>query len=437
MYVGHVFGKSFNVDDLDNRGRRACCADDPLAPEAFAASARAEMPGALRVLFLHRDLPHHGGVPRCFLYLARASDRLRIDFHVASFAQPSPAMQEAFGHLNIEPRCIGDRGYRSPAQRLGWLIDERGIDIIVATTFKAYLCAKWVTRGRNVGVVFWVHAIRGTLQSQTRRAITKFLSKDDPMLFVSNAVRTAHLPAGHRALAEVIYNGVEDVAGDPQYQPYGQNMRPSAGLPDKGLVLAYVAEFTIWKDHPTLIRAMHELARRNVNAHLLLIGQGREMDAMRAMAAAGPAESRIHFLGARSDVRQLMGLVDVYLHPGRQEGFGLAVVEAMLAKCAVVAAREGAMKELIESGKTGLLVEPGNANELADAIVQLSGDPERARQIGTAARAACLTRFDIDQFADSISKFLEECFPSAVRRRRGEAQLPQRLTDVRPAGAHG
>jgi glycosyltransferase involved in cell wall biosynthesis len=400
----------------------------PLAPKC---------PGALRVLFLHRDLPHHGGVPRCLLYLARASDRLRIDFHVASFEEPSAAMEEAFGNLHIEPRCIGDRGYRSPAQRLRWLIEERGIDIVVATTFKAYLCSKWAARGRNVGVVFWVHAIRGTLQGPIRRAITKFLSKDDPMLFVSRAVRAAHLPAGHRAPGEVIYNGVEDVAGDPQYRPYGQEMRESLGLPARGLILAYVAEFIPWKDHSTLISAMHELSRRQVDAHLLLIGTGRDMDSARGLAATGPAESRIHFLGARSDVRQIMGMVDIYVHPGRQEGFGLAVVEAMLAKCAVVAAREGAMVELIESGKTGLHVEPGNALAMADAVVQLAAAPELARQMAAAARTACLERFDIDQFADTISRFLEECFPSAVRRRRGETEATQRLVNIRPAGVHG
>lgn len=283
-------------------------------------------------------------------------------------------------------------------------------------------------------MVFWVHAIRGTLQGKIRRAITRFLTRDDPMIFVSRAVRAAHLPAGHRAPAEVIYNGVEDVADDPQQRPYGQEMRPSLGLPPRGMLLAYIAEFMPWKDHSTLIGAMHELVRRNVDAHLLLIGEGREMDSARRLAAAGPGDSRIHFLGSRSDVRQILGLVEVYVHPGREEGFGLAVVEAMLAKCAVVAAREGAMVELIESGKTGLLFDPGNAHELAEAVVQLAADPALGRRMAAAARTSSLEKFDLDQFADGICRLLEECFPSAVRRRRGEMQLPQRLAEIRPAG---
>lgn len=393
-------------------------------------------PAALRVLFLHRDLPHHGGVPRCLLYLARASDPLRTEFHIASFAEPSAQMEEAFAALNIEPRCIGDKGYRLPARRLGWLIEERGIDIVVATTFKAYLCSKWAARRRGVGVVFWIHAIRGTLQGFFRRGLIRFLSKDDPMLFVSRAARTAHLPAGHRAPGEVIYNGVEDVAHDPHHQPYGPDMRQSLGLTRRGLVLAYIAEFVAWKDHPTAINAVHELVRQNVDVQLLLIGVGREMESALRLAASGPGDSRIHFLGARSDVRKILGLVDIYIHPGREEGFGLAVVEAMLAKCAVVAAREGALVELVESGKTGLLVNPGDAHGLAGAVLQLAADPEASRRMVLAAREACLEKFDIDKFADGISSFLEDCFPSAVRRRRGETHPPQRPASIRTAGRH-
>ncbi|HEX4055377.1 MAG TPA: glycosyltransferase family 4 protein [Tepidisphaeraceae bacterium] len=397
----------------------------------------ARCPGALRVLFLHRDLPHHGGVSRCLLYLARGTDPQKIEFHVASFDEPSAQMEDAFAALNIEPRCIGDRGYRLPAQRLGWLIEERGIDIVVATTFKAYLCAKWATRGHGVGVVFWIHAIRGTLRGRFRRGLIRFLSKDDPMLFVSWAARRAHLPPGHRAPAQVVHNGVEDVADDPHHRPYGPEMRQSLGLPPRGLVLAYIGEFVDWKDHPTAINAMHELVRKNVDAQLLLIGVGREMESARRLAASGPAEPRIHFLGARSDVPRILGLVDIYIHPCREEGFGLAVVEAMLAKCAVVAAREGALVELIESGKTGLLVTPGDSREFAGAVLQLAADPDASRGMALAARESCLEKFDIDKFADRISGFLEDCFPSAVRRRREETHSPQRPAAVQTAGAHG
>ena len=396
---------------------------------------------ALRVLFLHRDLPVHGGVPQCLINLARALDRERIEFHVASFDPPSEEMKQKFNALSMEPRSIGDKGYLSPSRNLRGLVEEHEIDILVATTFKAYVCAKIAARGRNVGVVFWLHAVRGSVEGFFRRAIRDFLTMDDPMLFVSRAVRDAQLPPGHRGPSEVIYNGVEDVASDPHEQPYPPEMRQVFGVPGDALVLAYIAEFIIWKDHATAIGTMHELARRNVDAHLLLIGIGQDIQAARLMAKAGPGADRIHFLGARSDVRRLLGLVDIYIHPSREEGFGLAVVEVMLASRPVAAAQStGAVIELIESGRTGLLVNPGSATAFADAVVGLAGDPDRARQMGIAARASCLEKFDVDRFAEAITLFLEESFPSMVRRRLIHPAVPSAETPeivAETAGVHG
>jgi glycosyltransferase involved in cell wall biosynthesis len=365
----------------------------------------------LRVLFLHRDLPIHGGVPQCLLNLARAVDPRRIEIRVASFDEPSKEMTQKFSDLKIEPQCIGDKGYLSPARKLRGLVEKHGIDIVVATTFKSYLCAKIAARGRGLGVVFWFHAIRGTVEGFARRAIRDFLTRDDPMFFVSRAVRAAQLPPGHRGPAEVIYNGVEDVAAHPNQQPYPPEIRPDFGLPAEALVLAYVAEFIIWKDHATAIATMHELVRRNINAHLLLIGTGRDIEAAHLMAKAGLAADRIHFLGVRTDVRRLLGLVDIYISPSREEGFGLAVAEAMLATRPVIAAQNsGGVTELIESDRTGLLVNPGSATAMADAVMALAADPQRRRQMGIEARASCLKRFDLHRFADAVSLFLESSY---------------------------
>jgi glycosyltransferase involved in cell wall biosynthesis len=164
---------------------------------------------------------------------------------------------------------------------------------------------------------------------------------------------------------------------------------------------------------------------------LLLIGTGEKIESARALAARGPAAERIHFLGARSDVRRIPGIVDIYLHPGREEGFGLAIAEAMLAGLPLAGAREGALTELIESGKTGVLFNPGDALDLADKVVFLADNRDRARRIGAAAREFCLQKFDVDNFAEAMTRFLEDCFAPALG--------PTRRTRVEPqtAGARG
>ena len=360
--------------------------------------------GPLRVLFVHRDLLPHAGIPRCLLYLARSIDPQRVQMNVASLQSPSDQMTKFFAELEINPQCIGDKGYRSPARRLGEIVDRQNIDVIVATTFKAYLVAKLAARSRNVKVVFWLHAIRGVMNGPLRKKLFAHLSKNDPLLFISRAVRDAHLPSNHLGPKSVIYNGVEDTAT----KPYGREMRQVLSLPDDAIVLAYVAEFVQCKDHPTIIAAMEALTRRQINAHLLLIGVGEEQDRIRALAAASEAAGRIHFLQMRSDVRELMGIVDLYIHPGRDEGFGLAIVEAMLAARPVIAANSGGIPEFIESGKTGLLFQPGDSADLTRQIISLIQDQPRAREIGLAARQMSQERFAPHRFADEIANFLEQ-----------------------------
>src|SRR5580658_3852409 len=63
-------------------------------------------PGARRVLFLYRDLPFHGGIPRCLLYLAQSIDRKRVDLRVASLVESSQPMREEFQKLEIFPHCL-------------------------------------------------------------------------------------------------------------------------------------------------------------------------------------------------------------------------------------------------------------------------------------------------------------------------------------------
>src|ERR1700722_8396779 len=127
-------------------------------PRAGAAEKQSDNHRALRTMFVHRDLPFHGGVPRCLLYLARASLQSRIDFKVASCLEPSGQMIAAFGELGISPQHLGDKGYLAPMRRLRKIVKQEDIQVIVATAFKAYLCAKFAALGRDVRVIFWFHA---------------------------------------------------------------------------------------------------------------------------------------------------------------------------------------------------------------------------------------------------------------------------------------
>ncbi len=129
------------------------------------------------------------------------------------------------------------------------------------------------------------------------------------------------------------------------------------------------------------------------------------------MAAKLPCASRIHFLGPRTDARRLLGVMDIYVHPARGEGFGLAIAEAMLASKPVVVAREAAPVEYIHDGDNGLLFEPGNAADLAGKIMRLAGDIDLANRLAANGRAYCLTHFAPSRFAEAMCRLIELSVP--------------------------
>jgi glycosyltransferase involved in cell wall biosynthesis len=383
----------------------------------------------LRVLLLARNLPFNGDVPRSLLCLIHGSRGQSVDFSVATFQEPGHRTIDAFAGAGLTPICVGDGGYIAPTRRLRNVIAEQNIDVVMATSFKTYLCAKAAIRGcrRDTRIILWLHGMRGALEGFVRRRILHVLLREDPILFASEAVKKAQLPAGHLGNTQVIYNGVEDVEDHPDHAPYPRDMKASLGVPEEALTLAYNADFFGWRDHATAIAAVHELARRGSDAHLLLIGGGPRIQTARALADAGPAATRIHFLGSRSDSRRILELVDIYVHSSRDEGFASAVAEAMLAGRPIVAARDSVLAEYIEHERNGLLFAPGDPNALCDAIGRLANDRQRAAEWAAAARQDALKRFDVAAFSSGVCAFIAQAHPLAVHRRLQADALAQRL----------
>jgi glycosyltransferase involved in cell wall biosynthesis len=197
---------------------------------------------------------------------------------------------------------------------------------------------------------------------------------------------------------------VRDPFASPDTQPYPRDFRAELGVSEDALLLAYIGAFVGWKDHPTVLRAF-QLLDPKLNAYLLLIGKG-EPGSTVEQQVADMNNPRVKIINPRPDARRILGAVDIYVHSSRREGFGLAVVEAMLAGRPVVATREGAFAEYIEDGRTGMLAEPGNADSFAEKIQMLARDREMANRIAEAGRQACVERFAPATCAAKMCDFL-------------------------------
>jgi Glycosyltransferase len=118
-------------------------------------------------------------------------------------------------------------------------------------------------------------------------------------------------------------------------------------------------------------------------------------------------EDRVHLLGWLDDAEKLLCALDVFVSASETESFGLSIVEAMASGTAVVATRTEGAQEVLEDQVTGVLIDIGNVDELAEAIVGLLKDPDRRRSISERSQGVAQSRFTLNRMVDDIEKVYE------------------------------
>jgi glycosyltransferase involved in cell wall biosynthesis len=201
------------------------------------------------------------------------------------------------------------------------------------------------------------------------------------------------------AKVDVVYNAVDFAQAEPTRSR--DTMRAALGLPLDAPVAGMIARLTEQKGHRFLFEALAntpELSR----VRLLAIGGGALESALVAQVEALGLAPRVHFLGPRRDLGDLLGAIDVFVMPSLWEGLPLSLVLAMGASRACVATRVAGIPEVVDDGRTGLLVPPGDAAALGAALARLFGDAALRQRMGTDAAAAVRPRFNAERYVASI-----------------------------------
>ncbi|KIO48176.1 glycosyltransferase family 4 protein [Nitrosospira sp. NpAV] len=173
---------------------------------------------------------------------------------------------------------------------------------------------------------------------------------------------------------------------------------------------AIVGSLQAQKGQDEAIAALAELVHRGVDAELLIVGTGdkRFRSSLVHQVKYLGLEERVIFHGYAENPLPLIHATDVILICSRFEAFGRVTVEAMLAGKPIIGTSSGGTIELIENGKTGLLYQPGNHNELADKIQYLYENPRESTELGTAALIWAEGRFSRKRYAKEVLDLLNE-----------------------------
>lgn len=180
-----------------------------------------------------------------------------------------------------------------------------------------------------------------------------------------------------------------------------EKARELLGLPGDGPLIGIVGRLVSIKDHQTFIDAAALIARNHPSATFVVAGDGELRGALEARAQTALGE-RIKFLGWVTDLPALYAALDLVVLTSRNEGMPVALIEASAAGLPVVATRVGGVPEVVGDGITGLLVPPGNAGAVAEAVSSLLNDPGLACSMGAEARRRAGEQFSADRLVDDI-----------------------------------
>jgi glycosyltransferase involved in cell wall biosynthesis len=234
----------------------------------------------------------------------------------------------------------------------------------------------------------------------------------DRVIVSAASVRDFYIAQVHAdpAKVDVIYNAVD--FGQSQASVPRAEMRAALGLPVDAPVAGVIARLTAQKGHRFLLEAIAAHPDL-VRAHLLVVGGGELRDELVRQSQALGIGARVHFLGPRRDLGDLLGVMDVFVMPSLWEGLPLSLVLAMGAALPSVATAVAGIPEVVEDGRTGLLVPPGDAGALGRALAQLLSDEARRTAIGREARASVLPRFGVDRYVASVAGLYDRLLQKA------------------------
>jgi glycosyltransferase involved in cell wall biosynthesis len=370
------------------------------------------------------------------------ADRLRVAFVVDSLVvggaeRVVEALANGLGHEGFEvvvgclrsPGPIGEalrtRGIRvdeglatrraDPLQIpavIRWLRGVGADVVLVLDHSNALFFGRVAARFAGLPAVAAVHRTRRADGSPSLGRIDRLL---EPWTAALIAVSRGH--ADYLARDEgvdpsrlrVVHNGVDVDRFAAAAEPASRGpARTGLGIPSGALVFAIVAALRPEKNHESLLRAM--AAPELEAARLAVVGDGERRDGLQTLATELGVGSRVHWLGWRDDVERVLAAVDVLVLPSHPnvETFPMCVLEAMAAARPVVATRVGSLEEMVDDGRTGWLVPPGDPGALTEALAEAASDPEERRRRGEAGRARVTQDFTEEQMVAGVAAVLRE-----------------------------
>ena len=306
-------------------------------------------------------------------------------------------------HHAVSPR--GARWLRS-------MFREHGITLAHSHEFTMTVYGAWAAWRTGIGHVATMHGSRYYAERLRRRlALRVAVTLGGRLVAVSDQL------ADH--LSHDLWIGRTAIRAIPNGVRWHSSARPSIRdelqLESTDSLILAVGNLYPVKGHHHLIEALALIGERHPHAHVAIAGRGELADGLRTRARLLGLATRVHLLGLRSDIPALLMGADVFALPSLSEGLPLALLEAMFAGRPIVASDVGEVRAVLNGGEAGLLVEPGNVEQLARALDRLLSHADEAQRLGGAAARRAAAEYDIARMVARYAEVYRELLPHPGR----------------------
>jgi glycosyltransferase involved in cell wall biosynthesis len=352
----------------------------------------------LRVCQLITEL-RPAGAERCVYELATRLDRSRFDVRV--IALRGGTVEDALRQAGVETAVLNVRSKWDflKVRDLADLLRRWRPDVLHTHLFHADLAGRFAARLAGVPhVVHTVHVAERRFRPWQFAWANLAAGWCDRIVAVSRDVAEFHAERSGlpRSAYTVIPNGI-DVAAYARDEIARNRLRSQWSVGDDHVVAAFVGRLDRQKGVDTLLRAVGKLSPRRPGLRLVIAGEGPLRNELESLIAELRLGSCVQMLGFVQDVRAVLSAADVFVLPSRWEGFGLAAAEAMAAGLPVIAGRAAGLRELVEEGRTGLLVDADDASDIAQAIDRMLVSSSDRASMGSAGARRVEDSFKIER----------------------------------------
>ncbi len=293
--------------------------------------------------------------------------------------------------------------------RVKRLLKDEHVDLIHAHEFDANVQGTFVAALSGVPLVATVHGKNYFWEKLRRRLAYQWVSRNATMVAVSEnlkqfIVEKVGVDSGH---VKVVYNGVDLL---PHCGPADiDQCRKELDLPTGDQIVGVVGNLYPVKGHQYLIAAIPAVLAKCPNTTFIFAGRGQLEGELKEQVHQLGVAPKVRFLGLRQDIPRILAVLHAFVLPSLSEGLSMAILEAMVAGKPVIATDVGGNPELVEDSETGYLVPSQNSQALADRLISLLMNRDRALQFGKVGQLRAQGQFSLRTMVREYQAIYDQC----------------------------